>query len=76
MEQTKADLLKENEDQLQQIVMAKNKEIGRLFTEAKEARDRLQEVEDMGREQAEHLQILQEENDALKEQILNGREEE
>ena len=55
MEQTKADLLKENEDQLQQIVMAKNKEIGRLFTEAKEARDRLQEVEDMGREQAEHL---------------------
>ena len=38
--QTKETMQKESEDQLQQIVMTKNKEIGNLFNKHKEAEEK------------------------------------
>lgn len=40
LSQTKAALQKESEDQLQQIVMTKNKEIGDLFNKHKDAEEK------------------------------------
>lgn len=49
--------------------MAKNKEIGRLFTENKEVNERAQGLEATMQEQTEQMDLVTEENQALKKQI-------
>ena len=49
--------------------MTKNKEIGRLFTENREVSERAQGLEANMQEQMEQMELVTEENQALKKQI-------